>query len=108
MPNTPPIVTVNKFQTLLINDSISASSLFSVTDPDGDPIQRVRFFDFSDLGGYFELNGNPRANGSQVEIAYADLNKLFYVGGSPISNEYIRVQAYDGLAWSDASVQTRA
>ena len=108
MPNQAPIVTVST-KTVFLNTAIPASSLFSVSDPDGDPILKYRFYDFSNVSttGYFELNGAPKQNGSTIEITAAQLANLVYVGGSQISNERIRVQAWDGSAWSDAEVNFR-
>ena len=105
MANNAPVVTpIDK--TVFINSFISASSLFSVFDADGDTITRYRFMDFNNeaTSGYFELNGSPRFNGSVTEITAANLNNLVYIGGGGVGNERIRIQAYDGTAWSDASV----
>lgn len=104
MANNAPVVTpINK--TVFVNSFVFASSLFSVNDADGDSITRYRFFDFSNESttGLFELDGTPRFNGSQTEIAASDLSKLVYLGGSGISNERIRIQAFDGEDWSDSA-----
>lgn len=108
MPNRAPIVTVGP-KTVFLNTAISAASLFSVSDPDGDPILKYRFMDFSNetTTGYFEFNGAARTNGSTIEINAGQLGNLFYVGAPQITSELIRVQAWDGQAWSDADVSFR-
>ena len=101
MPNQAPKVTVTD-QTVLINASIAATDLFTVTDADGDPILKYRFEDFSaDVSsGYFSLNGLSLTNGSMTEIDAVDLGNMVYFGGAMIANEEFRVQAWDGTAWS--------
>ena len=101
MPNQAPIVNVND-QTVLINGTIAATELFSVTDPDSDPILKYRFEDLSSNAnsGYFSLNGSALTNGSMTEINAGDLADMFYVGGTQIQNEQFRVRAWDGTAWS--------
>jgi hypothetical protein len=105
MANNAPVVTpIDK--TVFINSFFSASELFSVFDADGDTITRYRFMDFNAeaTSGYFELNGSPRFNGSVTEITAANLNNLVYIGGGSVGYERIRIQAFDGTAWSDPSV----
>ncbi len=108
MPNQAPVVTVGP-KTVFLNTAISAASLFSVTDPDGDPILKYRFMDFSNetTTGYFEFNGAARTNGSTIEINAGQLANLFYVGAPQITSELIRVQAWDGQDWSDADITFR-
>lgn len=106
MANTAPVVTAID-KTVFINSFVAASDLFTVFDADaGDVITKFRFMDFSNEGstGNFEFDGSPRFNGSVTEIAAADLSKLFYIGGGQVGNERIRIQAYDGEAWSDPTV----
>ncbi|MCH2180400.1 MAG: M10 family metallopeptidase C-terminal domain-containing protein [Mariniblastus sp.] len=101
MPNQAPKVTVTD-QTVLINASIAATDLFTVSDADDDPILKYRFEDFSaDVNsGYFSLNGQSLTNGSMTEIDAVDLADMVYFGGTLIANEEFRVQAWDGTAWS--------
>ncbi len=109
MPNSAPVVTpINK--TLFINSFINASDLFSVFDIDGDEITKYRFMDFNDHSstGYFELNGVNRFNGDVTQIAASQLGNLLYVGGSAVSHERIRIQAFDGQVWSDPAVVAMA
>ncbi|MCH2180150.1 MAG: M10 family metallopeptidase C-terminal domain-containing protein [Mariniblastus sp.] len=104
MPNQAPIVNVAD-NTVLLNTAVAATTLFSVEDPDGDSILKYRFLDLSSdlLSGYFDLNGAALENGSLTEIDASDLNNMFYVGGTEIADEDIMVQAWDGLAWSNAN-----
>src|SRR5258708_6507654 len=57
-PKTPPVVTASN-RTIANGASIAASSLFSATDPDGDPLTQYAF-DFRTVNtnsGYFVVNG---------------------------------------------------
>lgn len=104
MPNQAPIVNVTD-QTVLMNATIVATDLFSVSDPDSDPILKYRFEDFSSdvNSGYFSLNGSALTNGSMTEIDAVDLGSMFYVGGTQIATEEFLVQAWDGLLWSSVN-----
>ncbi len=104
MPNQAPIVNVTD-QTVLMNATVVATDLFSVSDPDSDPILKYRFQDFSSdvNSGYFSLNGSALTNGSMTEIDAVDLGTMFYVGGAQIANEEFMVQAWDGLLWSSVN-----
>ena len=104
MPNSAPVVTpINK--NIFLNAFVKASELFSVSDADGDQIQKYRFLDFNDAStsGKFELAGINQINGNVVTINANQLVDLNYLAGSVIGNEGIRIQAYDGEDWSPAT-----
>ncbi|MEQ1904659.1 MAG: hypothetical protein ABL888_10765, partial [Pirellulaceae bacterium] len=65
-----PIVTPTITKYLLLNSVISASELFTVRDPDGDPITRYTFWDQSALAatGFFRVRGVPQPNGQKTFI----------------------------------------
>ncbi|MFM7118513.1 MAG: hypothetical protein ACKO0N_17945 [Planctomycetota bacterium] len=101
MPSAPVVTVVTKY--LLLNQLISAADLFTVSDPDGDTITRYRFTDLSSepLSGYFQLDGERRAQGALSEITSAQLPSFDFVASSTIGSERIRIQAYDGALWSN-------
>ena len=105
MPNLRPVVTPID-AVVMLNQSIAVSTLFSVTDPDGDEITQYRFTDTTASGssGYFVFQGQIQQNGAQLLIDADDLDELFYVGGPVVGNEFIRVQAFDGELFSDPVV----
>jgi serralysin len=89
---------------VLLNQSVLASTLFTASDPDNDPITQYRFTDLSAAGstGFFRYNGVPRPQGSTTTVASADLSKLSFVSGSLIGNENIRVEVFANGEWSAA------
>ncbi len=105
MANSAPVVTAINLN-IDINSVIDAANLFTVFDPDGDGITRLRFMDFDDEieSGSFALSGIPYANGSQFEINFSQLSNLTYFAASEVRKEFIRIQAFDGTSWSDPMV----
>ena len=102
MPSAPVVSVTAKY--ILLNDLVSVSDLFTVSDPDGDTISKYRFTDLSldSRSGYFQMSGSRRLQGSLNEIASGQLSDFEFVGGSSIGSERIRIQAYDGALWSNA------
>ena len=100
--NQAPIVTVDFAESVQLNTGVLASQLFSVSDPDGDAITRLRFTDLNGgaATGFFRLNNTDQVNGSVTEIAFSELANLAYFGGAAVSNEFVRIQAFDGIDWS--------
>jgi len=85
--------------TLFRSETRSASSLFSVVDPDGDAISRYRFWDGGTGGGYFSLNGAPQPANQSIEVTAAQLAQVTYVAGATPSAEQLWVQPFDGYEW---------
>ena len=102
MDNQAPIVSVDFSEFVQQNSELLASQLFSVTDPDGDTITRLRFTDLNGgaATGFFRLNNADQINGSVTEITFSQLSSLVYVGGSAVSNESVQIEAFDGTDWS--------
>ena len=102
MPNVAPTVTPID-QTLFVNAFINISDLFTVSDADGDAITQYRFLDFdsNSLSGRLEVDGQLQINGNEVTINANQLASTFYLAGSAIRREGIRIQAFDGELWSD-------
>lgn len=80
--------------------SVSAASLISVTDPDGDAITRYRFFDGTGGNGRFFLNGTPQAEIANFEIAATQLANLQFNLGAGGTSDTVWAQVYDGFVWS--------
>lgn len=89
---------------VLLNQSVLASTLFTASDPDNDPITQFRFADQSNVGGtgFFRFNGVPRPQGATTTVSAADLSKLSFVSGSLIGNENIRIEVFANGEWSAA------
>jgi hypothetical protein len=87
-----PVVTPsNKW--MLRNQSIAASSLFTATDPDGDPITTYAFKDPTGYG-YFVVNGVIQASNTEVDLTAAQLAQTTYVSGT--GSEQLSIRASDG------------
>jgi hypothetical protein len=84
------------------NQSVLASTLFSVSDADGDAITQYQFWDES-VGastGRFTLNGVDQVENAAITVAAADLGQLGYRGGNGTGSETLWVRANDGSGWS--------
>nr|VFK06245.1 MAG: Serine protease, subtilase family [Candidatus Kentron sp. LPFa]VFK25418.1 MAG: Serine protease, subtilase family [Candidatus Kentron sp. LPFa] len=95
----PIVMTYNK--TVESGKALSASSLFRVTDADGDTMTRYKFKDGGSSGGYFTVNGSKQSASGWIEVSASQLNSVQYRGGSSAGSERLYVRAYDGKAWSN-------
>jgi hemolysin type calcium-binding protein len=82
--------------------SIAASSMFSVSDPDGDTITRYQLWDATNepSSGHFVVNGVAQAAWTVIDITAAQLAQISFIAGTVSDN--IQIRAYDGAAWSAA------
>ncbi|WP_231506171.1 hypothetical protein, partial [Planktothrix serta] len=98
--NRAPVVTTYN-RTLNTGTSLSASNFFSVYDADGDAMQRYYFYDAnsSSTSGYFTVNGVKQ--NSSFYVNASQLGNVRFVGGSQGGTDTVRLQAYDGKAWSN-------
>lgn len=101
MPNAAPVASAQATQTVLFDQSVDASSLFSVSDPDGDAIAQYEFFDATTGGGHFAVNGAEQGVNVSIAVSAADLSGTQFVGGSSITLDTLWVRASDGQQWSD-------
>ncbi len=77
--------------------SVSAASLFSVSDKDGDAIKAYQFYDGTIGGGHFVVNGVTQTF-QQIYLSPAQLAQTFFEPGAVTDQLY--VQTFDGTAWS--------
>jgi hypothetical protein len=70
--NHPPVVTASD-QTVAANVSLAASSLFSVSDADGDAIISYHFWDSTAdaASGHFEINGVAQGTNQAITVTSA-------------------------------------
>ncbi|MEZ6095816.1 MAG: M10 family metallopeptidase [Pirellulaceae bacterium] len=95
-----PIVTpITKF--IYLNQSIAATDMFTVVDPDGDAITVYRFADLlsSFASGFFRLNGVPYANGSDFTVSASQVSDLEFVAGNQVGQEKIQIAARDASGY---------
>ncbi|MEC9094187.1 MAG: hypothetical protein VX438_15870, partial [Planctomycetota bacterium] len=88
-----------------LNASIKARLLFDYADLDGNPLEKVRFFDSNcaNQSGFFTVDGVQQNAGQWFEVAVADLDTVRYHAGLTVSNEVINMLVYDGGFWSEPS-----
>jgi hemolysin type calcium-binding protein len=98
--NAPVLTTSNKNMTQ--GQSVAASSLFSVTDADGDAMTRYQLWDSTNdpNSGYFVVNGVAQAAWTVIDITAAQLAQTSFVAGTV--GDGIQIRAFDGAAWSAA------
>jgi hypothetical protein len=99
-PDRPPVVTAANVTLGIGQASVTASSLFSATDPDGDSIATYAVKDTG--SGHFVLNGVAQANNQEIDVTAAQLSQLTYQsvpGSSSVDNVQVRVN--DGTLWSN-------
>jgi hypothetical protein len=97
--NAAPTVVASD-ATVGLGASVAASTLFSVSDADGDAPTKYEFWDDVAGGGYVAKGGVQQAAAKAVAVTAAELADMTYVGASSISSEGLEVRAFDGLAWS--------
>ena len=98
LTNAAPVASAQD-ATILTNEAVAASSLFSVSDADGDTIERYELWDDVAGGGYWRLEGVQQAAGQAIDVLSSDLNDMAYVGGASGGTERVWVRAHDGLEW---------
>ncbi len=102
--NAAPVVEALP-KTLNLGQTVNVSTLFNVTDPDGDTITRYAIKDQAG-GGTIELNGATNlANATDqaagvYEFSAADLAKVTYTSNG---REELSVRACDGGQWSGSA-----
>jgi ELWxxDGT repeat protein len=81
--------------------SFAASSLFTASDVDGDPIATYAFWNSGTGGAHFVLNGVAQPISQEIDIAVAQLSQLIYQSGS--GGDALWVRANDGILWGNWS-----
>jgi serralysin len=81
----------------------AASSLFSVSDADNNPITKYQFADGMPdaVSGHFVVNGFAQPANQIIEITASQLGQTFFQSGS--SPDLLGVRAFDGIDWGQWS-----
>ena len=101
---TRPVVTASSVM-LPQNDIVAASSLFSASDLDGDPITQYSFYD--DLrtasSGEFLLNGvaQPKGTYQPLFVSASQLSQVTFEAGAGGTADDLYIAAYDGTVASN-------
>ena len=107
VPDTAPVVTTANV-TASHRQTIALSSLFSVSDADGDAMTKYQLLDTtSDTNsGHFVVAGVTQAAGSVIEITAAQLAQTSFVTGTV--GDSLQIRAFDGTDWSAADTASWA
>ena len=97
----PPVVTTSNISSPP-NQTLAASSLFTTSDPEGNPITEYEFWDNTDdpASGHFYLNGAMVAPHTLIDVPASQLGQVTFVTGT-VSN-LLQIRAFDGVSWSAA------
>ncbi|MGY3482155.1 autotransporter passenger strand-loop-strand repeat protein [Bradyrhizobium sp. USDA 4011] len=99
-PDTAPVVTAPNVTAVHGEASALASSLFTVSDPDGDTMTQYAFWD-TQGNGHFVVNGVVQATNAEIDVSAANLSQVSYVFGPGGSTpDTLWVKANDGSMWS--------
>ena len=79
-PDTAPVVSPSNLA-VAHNQSLAASSLFNVSDADGDSMTKYAFYDVT-RNGHLVVNGVVQGTGVEIDITAAQLAQTSYVAGS--------------------------
>ena len=95
----PPVVTTSNI-TLDANQTVAASSLFTVSDPNSFAITEYQFWDSSTdpASGHFYFNGVEVAARTVLDVTAAQLSEVTFVTGTDPTS--LQVRAFDGVNWS--------
>ena len=95
-----PIVTAADYMASH-DQSIAATSLFSVNDPDSDPITAYQVWDSTPdaSSGQWIVGGTAQPAGQAINVTPAELGSATFQSGS--GSDHLWVRASDGTLWSD-------
>jgi hypothetical protein len=97
--DTAPVVhAVSTNVTVSHGTPVAASSLFTASDGDGDPIVQYDFWDSGQAGGHWYLNNQQLGSNQDNFVPAAQLGQVTYQGGT--GTETIWERASDGLQYS--------
>ena len=82
------------------NATLTVSSLFTVTDPDGDTISAYRFWDSTTdaASGHFSIGGVAQAAGQTINVMGSQLSSTTFQTGT--LSDQLWVQVSDGTDWT--------
>jgi hypothetical protein len=99
----PPVVTIpSTVVSATTGETFSASSLFSATDPDGNPLTYTLYDDSPDASsGHFVVNGTIVPADTAYVITAAQLAQTTFVAGAAGTSDDLYVRAFDGQEYSN-------
>jgi hypothetical protein len=91
-----PVVTAPN-AAIATSQSVTASSLFTASDPDGDTLTKYELYDATG-SGHFTLGGVTQGAATIIDVTTAQLSTTSYLAGPATDQLYVR--ANDGTLWS--------
>jgi Ca2+-binding RTX toxin-like protein len=101
LDDAAPEVQAAATQTVTLDQAVNASSFFSVSDADGDPVLNYQFYDSTTGKGHFTVNGVAQAANASIDVSAANLVSTEFVGASAAGSDLLWVRASDGQVWGD-------
>ncbi len=100
-PTHPPVVTTTDV-TDRHSQSVALSSMFSVSDADGDTMTKYELWDSTSdpNSGYFVVNGVAEPAHTIIDITAAQLAQTSFLTGTV--GDALQIRAFDGYGWSAA------
>jgi Ca2+-binding RTX toxin-like protein len=100
--NHAPVVTIPSVDvSATAGQTLSASSLFSVTDADNDVLTYFLYEGTANAnGGHFMVNGSVVAPQTVVALSASELEQTTFVTGAAGTSDDLSVMAYDGHTYS--------
>jgi hypothetical protein len=99
--NSAPVVTTANLSKTA-GQMLTLSSLFSVSDADGDLMTKYELWDSTSdsNSGHFVVNNAPQAASTVIDITAAQLSQTSFVTGASGHGDLLQIRAFDGYAWS--------
>jgi len=97
-PNHAPVVTTSN-KTMAVGATVLLSTLFNVSDADGDAMTKYQIWDGSHdpNAGYITINSQAQPAGL-IEFTAGQLSQVAFVMGTVPTN--LQIRAFDGQDWS--------
>ncbi len=99
VPNTP---VVQDYQMPVGQSSVAAANLFTVSDPDSDPIVQYQLYNSGIGGGHFVVSGAAQTAQTTITVTAAQLAQTAYQVGSAVDQIWVRASD-DGVHWGNWS-----
>ncbi|MCP3416203.1 hypothetical protein NLM16_19090 [Bradyrhizobium brasilense] len=96
--DSAPVTSASDIHATLGQSFVTASSLFTVSDADGDTITQYAFWD-TEGNGHWAINGATQATNAEIDVSAANLSQVSYVFGPTGSTDSLYVRANDGTLW---------
>ena len=99
-----PVANLNQSAFILSHtQSTAASTLFTATDADSDPIIQYDFWDNGAGGGHWSINGVAQGSNTEIMVTASQLSQVTYTPGAGTDTLFVRVNDRSGARGHRAS-----